>query len=90
MKIKTFEGFLNLSNILMRFINEDGYLIGRFGNVEMSAVANNDTSQLHSNAGFWWNDIYELEYFKKIYFESILDMDIYTYVVTCDSFKFIK
>ncbi len=91
MNIKTLTRKLTLSNILMEYINSDnGYFIGRYGNVEMSAVANNDTTQLHSNAGFYWDTQDQLDKFKKVYFESILDMDIYTYVVTCDSFKFIE
>lgn len=90
MKIKTFDGFLTLNNIFLKFINENGYLIGRFGNVEMSSVIYNDNTQLHSNAGFFWKTNEELEHFKKIYFDSIFDMDIYSYVCTCNSFRFIE
>lgn len=82
MKTKT-----TIQNVFQEFIDEEGYFIGRCGNVEISSLIGDD-SQIRSNAGFYGTEE-DLKKFKQLYFEAINNFDINQIVISCPSFRLV-
>ena len=82
MKTKT-----TIENVFQEFIDEEGYIIGRCGNVEISSLLGDD-KQIRTNAGFYGSEE-DLKKFKKLYLEAIKNFDVNQIVLSCNSFRMV-